>query len=352
MSGRTAQSNGHFREHRVEPPAGSYSGLRTSVEFMAAMQPPAFLVDGLIQRGFSYTFTGPTGHGKTLVALLLAASVARGSSFCGLNVRQGSVLFLAGENPDNVRYQWFGLADHLGFKPCDLPVYWHPGHFGLTGAADRLAKDAARIPNLRLIFADTLQAFFEGDDDNSNPEMLASARSFRSLTQLPSRPAVLVPAHPIKNARRDALLPRGGSALLNEVDGNLTIWRDDAIATLHWYGKIRGPNFDPLRFEMVRTEPAGLVDEEGRQMPCTVVRPLLTDREEQIVRENISRENRALEAIRDKPSISLAGLGDIVGCSKSSADRLVKRLLDDLKWIKKKGRAYVLTADGTAALDG
>jgi hypothetical protein len=161
-----------------------------------------------------------------------------------------------------------------------------------------------------------------------------------------------VPAHPAKHARRDALLPRGGSAFLNEIDGNLAVWRNEAITTLHWQGKLRGPAFEPLRLEMVRTEPAGLCDEDGRQMPCTVVRPLPIHREEQIMCENVGRENRALEAVRDNPGISLAALGDSVGCSKSSAEKLMKRLREDLKWIRRRGRAHTLTENGRAVLDG
>src|SRR5262245_62015671 len=36
----------------------------------------------------------------------------------------------------------------------------------------------------------------------------------------------LVAAHPIKNAPEDNLLPYGSDAILNEVDGNLTLWKN------------------------------------------------------------------------------------------------------------------------------
>ena len=352
MAGAQVKSNGDFSERYVDPPAGSYGGLKSSAEFMAAMRPPAFLVDGVMQRGLLYAITGATGHGKTAIALRLAACVAQGVPFCGQDVRQGSVLFLAGENPDNVRHQWFGLCADLGISPADLPVSWHPGHFGLERAAERLERDASRFHDLRLIVADTLQAFFEGDDDNSNPAMLGAARSFRTLTQLPSRPTVLVPAHPIKNARPDTLLPRGGSAFLNEIDGNLTVWLNQATGTvtLHWQGKHRGPAVEPLRLELVRTEPDGLVDEEGRQMPCTVARPLLTDRETQIASEAMNREDKALAAIQAQPNISVRALAEELSISKTSANRLMTRLRE-LRWIKKSGRGHVLTGEGEAVLE-
>jgi hypothetical protein len=259
------------------------------------------------------------------------------------------VLFLAGENPDNVRYQWYALCDDIGVDPTSLPIRWHAGHFGLAAAAEGLASDAAAIPDLRLVVADTLQAFFEGDDDNSNIQMLAAARAFRRISQLPSSPTVLVPAHPTKGARKDSLVPRGGSALMNEFDGNLTVWREGEVATLHWQGKHRGPSFEPLRFELVRVQPAGLCDENGRQMPCTVARPLVSCRENQIETEVLGREDRALAEIKADQMISGALLGEKLGISRSTA-----YLLSDLKrrkWIKAKGRGLVLTREGEAVLE-
>jgi hypothetical protein len=52
----------------------------------------------------------------------------------------------------------------------------------------------------------------------------------------------LVAAHPIKNAPEDNLMPYGSGAILNEVDGNLTLWKNPntGIVSLYWQGKLRG----------------------------------------------------------------------------------------------------------------
>ena len=59
----------------------------------------------------------------------------------------------------------------------------------------------------------------------------------------------------------------------------------------------------------------------------------------------------ALAAIRANPNVSIRGLADALGVSRSTADRLMAKLRDELKWIKRKGRGHVLTADGEAVLD-
>jgi hypothetical protein len=70
------------------------------------------------------------------------------------------------------------------------------------------------------------------------------------LTTLPGGPCVLALCHPIKHViDPNQLLPRGGGAFLNEVDGNLSAWkRDEDIVELHHTGKLRGPGFEPISF--------------------------------------------------------------------------------------------------------
>ena len=81
----------------------------------------------------------------------------------------------------------------------------------------------------------------------------------------------------------------------------------------------------------------GLCDEAGRQMPWTVARPLLTAREEQIARE---------------PSAARIGRSRRSAQTRGSARRDWPALRDEPRWIKKRGRAYILTGEGEAALDG
>ena len=135
MAGAQLKSNGDFSERYVDPPAGSYGGLKSSAEFMAAMRPPAFLVDGVMQRGLLYAITGATGHGKTAIALRLAACVAQGVPFCGRTCGRARSSSSPARTPTTSGTSG-GLCADLGIPPADLPVSWHPGHFGLERAAE------------------------------------------------------------------------------------------------------------------------------------------------------------------------------------------------------------------------
>jgi AAA domain len=332
---------------------GGFRGIVTSEEFMAAMLPPEYLVDGLVEIGYAYSLTARTGHGKTLVGLLAAYGVAHSGLFGTRDVRRGSVLFLAGENPVNVRRQFYGLCRYHGVDPAALPIYWHEGSFDLDAGMDALVEAANRIPGLALVVADTLASFFTGEDFNNNNEMLETAKALRSISEKSeSRPTVLCLAHPVKNASKDNLLPFGGSTIVNEFDGNLTLWSPDGeTTTLHWQGKHRGAPFEPIDFKLKRFDPPGLVDARGRPMPMTIALPITTDEAEVKAKESERLENRALAAIKANPRVTERTLMALLNAPKSTVHDMLVRFLQE-KWVRKEGRGRVLTPSGEAALDG
>ncbi|WP_160168919.1 AAA family ATPase [Bradyrhizobium sp. Ai1a-2] len=205
--------------------------VETSAEFIATFVPPDYAIDGLVQRRFCYSLTAPTGHGKTAVALLISAHKALGLPLGNRDVEPGRVLYLAGENPDDVRMRWIALADKMDFDPETIGVHFVAGVKKLSEIAPRIREEVQRIDGgVSLVVVDTSAAFFEGDEENGNVQAGAHARMMRSLVSLPGGPCVLVMCHPVKNAQQDSLLPRGGGAFIAEVDGNLTCWKTD----IHW----------------------------------------------------------------------------------------------------------------------
>src|SRR6516164_366891 len=60
--------------------------IQSTAEFISNFVPPEYLVYGLIQRRFIYSMTGPTGEGKTSVALLIALLVDRGQALNGREI--------------------------------------------------------------------------------------------------------------------------------------------------------------------------------------------------------------------------------------------------------------------------
>jgi hypothetical protein len=124
-----------------------------------------------------------------------------------------------------VRARFLVLAEAVGSTLRQSRSTSSPAWSTSPPSLPRIREETAGL-DLRLVIVDTAAAYFKGDDGNSNAQQGAYARLLRELTFLPGKPAVVVPSHPVKNASKDNLLPVGGGAFLNEVDGNLTLWSD------------------------------------------------------------------------------------------------------------------------------
>ena len=106
-------------------------------EFVAGFVPPDYLVHGLIQEGFLYSLTGATGSGKTSLTLRLVASIALEKAFAGRKTKQRRVLYLAAENPEDVRMRWIALAQQMDFEVTEAEVYFIEGVFRISEMADQ-----------------------------------------------------------------------------------------------------------------------------------------------------------------------------------------------------------------------
>lgn len=342
----------HAPAPTASDPAPQAAGWRvqTAADFTADFVAPEYLIEGIVQRGRLYTLTAPTGSGKTAVMLYASTAIASGMQFCGVEVEAGDVLFLAGENPDDVRARVIATMEFYGIRPSECRLHFIAGTFSIRADMERLREEAARLPNLVLVVVDTFAAYFDGEDENSNAQALDFARVVRQLTALGSKPAVIMPAHPVKNATRGNLAPKGGSSLVNEVDGNLTLWNSDGLLSLHWQVKHRGPDFEPLTMELERRECARLKDRKGRIIPTILAKPVLTLRASQIARDTLTLEDRVLLAIHDEPNTTKAERAASLGVAPTRYQRVIDRLREQ-KLIKKFRTKWELTKDGERAVD-
>lgn len=323
--------------------------ILSAADFMAGFVPPEYVIDGIVQLGRLYALTSPTGHGKTAVALYLGCMVAAGRDIGSIEVAQGDVIFLAGENPDDLRCRLYAACQAYNLKPDKLPLHVLPATFPID---EETAVDLKKqIESLKLkpslIIVDTAAAFFPGDDDNQNVQMGAYARNLRVLTTCCGTPAVVTPAHPVKNPDRENLLPRGGGAFLNEIDGNLSLWAQTMgeTASLHWQGKIRGADFAPVSFALQQVKVENLTDKKGRPI-VSIVATLQTDEQAEVAaKDAFSQENVVLEWLRRHPGISIKDIAFNSGWTapngtphKGKVHRILKALKIEKLVIQRRGK--------------
>jgi hypothetical protein len=206
------------------------------------------------------------------------------------------------------------------------------------------------------VIIDTSAAYFEGDEANNNVQQGAHARMLRTLIELPGGPCVLVNCHPVKNATSDNLIPYGGGAFINEVDGNLTCAIDGLAVEVHWQGKHRGADFAPLLFIVRTVTHERLKDTKGRLMPTVVASYLSETGQQELANVARSNEDKLLAEIARNGKASLTGYAVALGWYLKSGEAhkmQVKRAADALikaKLITKERGCFALTDKGLKAL--
>jgi hypothetical protein len=307
-------------------------------EFMATYETPDYVVDGILQRGRLYALTSPTSHGKTAVAQCIGIHVPAKRNLGNIEVSGGPIIFLAGENPSDLCVRMHAACQYHGLNPAKVPFHVMPGNFPLTPeAAEELRGriDAKGIKPAGIIF-DTAASFFPGDNDNDNVQKGAYGRNLRVLTTCQGRPFVVVPTHPVKHPDRDNLIPAGGGAFMNELDGNLTLWGDPVgeIATLHWQGKFRGADFQPVTFALQQVKIAGLIDAKGRHVVSIIATLQTYDQAEAAARTARGDEDTVLELLRRHPGISIRAMCTEASWVTSAGSPLVSKVQRLIKSLK------------------
>ena len=181
----------------------------------------------------------------------------------------------------------------------------------------------------------------------------------RGSVAITSKPALIVNCHPVKNASKDNLIPMGGSALLNEVDGNLTLWADgDGQTAMHWQGKFRGPEFEPMLYKIETAHSERVVDADGRKMPSVVAGPMGDMEAERAMATAETDEDLILAIVGHNKGCSVAAMARKASWTtaagvphKSKVARVLARLEDDKLITRYRGRKFCITDKGRGVLE-
>lgn len=240
-------SHGHDNDNEPRPttnaPGSSFKRF-VPMRFETA----DYLIKGILPLHGVALLAGQYSSGKTFVALDIALTLIHGTEFLGRRTKRGAVLWIAAEGASIVE-QRLEAARRAKFKiSVDAP------HFPFLWMEPEPAKDATAVlanlgtmireaksecekhhPNhpLRIVFVDTLAAFFMLEDENKNSEvgtfMAKLGKIARDLNVL------IVPIHHMgKNADGGI---RGASAFGAGCDGAIAV-----LANIHpQTGEVDGP---------------------------------------------------------------------------------------------------------------
>jgi uncharacterized membrane protein len=298
--------------------------------FMRSYVAISYTLGGILPSGYLYGLTAKQGSGKTALMIAAALAVAFGrDDILGCAVERGRVAYVTIENPVDFKMKLAVncFVHNISYDEIESRVAVIDGRDTPEQIFDGLRLDAEATGDFQLVCFDTFQAGFAAANAgafNENEAVLGYLIRLRPLTTLPGSPSGLVAFHPTKNAGETELIPYGGGSTYNEVDGNLTLWKEAAIKLHH--NRLRGPEFEPHYFRIEKLSCPEIVDKSGREILLPVLRPATAiDVEERAAAEN-KNDIALLRALLANPGASQRELADATGIPKSTVDRTIKKL--------------------------
>lgn len=179
---------------------------------------PVYLIQGLIEAGCLGMLFGDPGVGKSFLALDWALCIAAGIPCREHEVKQGPVVYIAGEGHSGLVRRCHAWAAHHGIDLNTVPFFLSRGPTDMT---DRAAMDEVKevIRSLGIspavIVTDTVARNFGAGDENSTKDMSAFIAAADDLKEAFPGSVVLLVHH---SGHAEKQRARGSMALKGALD--------------------------------------------------------------------------------------------------------------------------------------
>lgn len=253
-----------------------------SLDEIAALPPPEWLVHKILPVNSFATLIGPFASLKSFLALDMSLCIAYGVEWKNRSVKQTGVLYVAGEGVGGIGRRIAAWRSVQGLEDVPAPFRLLPVGVNITddGEIQRLvltAKAAAEAEGqpIGLVIIDTLARAMAGADENTAQDM---GRAIRGLDEVRVDGActTLTVHHMGKDKERGS---RGSSALPGAADTEITVEREESTLTVRVTKQKEDDEGEPIILqarkvgldgqEPVEGEPTSLVlvaaDGEGAQ---------------------------------------------------------------------------------------
>ena len=221
---------------------------------------PEFIIKGLIETESLAQIFGESGGGKSFIALDIAARVASGTLFHGHEVKQGAVIYIAGEGHNGLKRRllaWERLNE-ISLDRAPLFLSKAAAQFLDAASAQAVADAVDEIVLTEgppaLIIVDTLARNFGPGDENATKDM---SNFVAAMDRLKGRHGcTLILVHHTGHSDKDR--GRGSAALKAALDVEFRVEKaDDMITLINTKMKDAAPPLEMyFRLETVVLDPA------------------------------------------------------------------------------------------------
>ena len=294
---------------------------------------------------------GAPGGGKSFITVDIACCVATGTAWHGRPVDKGAVFYIAGEGHNGLARRFAAWQENAGVPLKDAQLYKSKRAISMFNEASAkalheevLALAEATGSPPKLIILDTVARNFGDGDENSTSDMGKFVEHIDTFIRVPFGCNVLLVHHSGHNMDR----ARGSSALKAALDAEYSVVNEGGMITLS-ATKMKDAEFPAdIAFKFKHVE---LGELEGIEISSVVLEPQDDALNFKVSTDAAGEDIMAKTVIEtiDRRWESFDTLKDMWGCTKSSAQRAVKRCVEKGLLVK-DGQGYKLTEKSANAL--
>jgi hypothetical protein len=237
---------------------------------LGQLVPPAWIIKKHVIADSLAMLYGPSGVGKSFVALDMGLCVATGRQWQGYDVKPGLVLYVAGEGMAGItkRIEAWCKVHGVGSSTVPIGVTSQSVPFLDDQRVNELLTVIDGLPSMpALIIVDTLARNFGNGSENDTGDMSAFVDGMARIQSL-TRACVMVVHH---TGKGDTELARGNSSLRAAMDTEMLLKGGDAGIKLVCTKQKDAAAFNPTGFELEIITLGH--DEDGEEITSCVVKP-------------------------------------------------------------------------------
>ena len=229
-------------------------GRLLSTKELLELPPPSWLISPILPLGGLVGLYGPSGNGKTFVALDMALSVATGASWQGRSVERGFVVYVSAEGGSGIgkRVKAWLQAHSLDASQADIA--WIIESIAVDGESedidaliDRIDLEVERQPSM--IVLDTMARVFVGDE-NETADMGSFVKGVDKLREAFGCTVMVVHHTP----RADSYRERGNGAFRGATDTMIRVLKEDVSITVSCDKQKDAEEFEEIALELTKVE--------------------------------------------------------------------------------------------------
>jgi hypothetical protein len=237
------------------------------------VKPVSWLIRDFIETDTLALLFGDPGTYKSFLSIAFACCVASGKDFFGHKVKQGTVIFIAGEGMNGLarRFKAWGIRNQVNLKDMPLFVSGTPAglsdpeqvQFVLDAVEGTVSEHGAPV----LVVVDTVARNYGAGDENSTQDMTQFVAGCDAIRTQYGATVLLVHHCGLADKTRS----RGSMALKGALDAEYRLDKDESGVIRFEATKMKDADYpQPTAFRPAVVE-LGIYDEDGVQSTSVVL---------------------------------------------------------------------------------